>query len=169
MTESPHDERRRKRQAQQVVIRLRTGLQVTLLFTFYTAISSVLGLIFTVGPFGVLVVWSISLAADVVFVFGSIAAAVVSLSVAKSKRNSIALAAVITWLTYGIAAEIALQAFGTRGAGGSPLPDSFPSLGLVLLDAPLIGLAGVAFAAITPAVARERVKRFLAATPEREM
>jgi hypothetical protein len=141
-------------------------MQVTLLLAVYIAVSSALGLMLPIlwlGLVGVLVVWSTSIPADIVFAVGSIAAPVVGVAVAKSKRRSIALAAVITWLTYGIAAEIALRAFGTLLAGGSPPPDSFPSLGIVLFDAPLIGLAGVAFAALAPAFLRERVKRLLAA------
>jgi hypothetical protein len=147
------------------VNRVRTWLQIALLSAVYTGVSSVLGLIWWLGPIGVLVVWSTSIAADVVFVVGSIAAAVVGVTVAKSTRGSMALAGAITWLTYGIAAEIALRAFGTLLADGSPPPDG-PSLGIVLLDAPLIGIAGVAFAAIAPALLRERVKRLMASDAE---
>jgi hypothetical protein len=138
-------------------------LQVILLLIGYIAVSSVLGLIWWVGPFGVLVVWWTSTAADVVFVIGSIAGAVVGVTVAKSRRNSIALSGLIACLTYGIAAEVALSAFGALVGVGSPPPDGFPSLGMVLVDAPLLGIAGVAFAAIAPALLRERVKRFLEA------
>jgi hypothetical protein len=137
-----------------------------LLLAIYVAVSSVLGLLLWLGPVGVLVVWSMSIAADVVFVVGSIAGALVGVTVAKSTRGSIALAGVITWLTYGIAADIALKAFGTPLGGGSPPPDSFPNLGIVLVDAPLVGLAGVAFAAVAPALLRERVKRLLGADSE---
>jgi hypothetical protein len=147
------------------VNRPRAWIQGTLLLTAYVVVSSVLGLILLivwwVGPVGVLVVWSTSIAADVVFVIGSITAAVVGVAVTTSKRGSILRAAAITWLTYGIAAEIALSAFGTLVNGGSTMPDNFPSLPIVLFDAPLLGLAGMAFAAIAPALLRERVKRLL--------
>jgi hypothetical protein len=145
-------------------------MQVTLLLAVYIGVSSALGLmppiLWWLGPVGVLVVWSTSIPADIVFVVGSIVAAVAGVRVAKSTRGSIAVAAVITWLSYGIAAEIAFRAFATQVGGVSQAPDSFPSLGMVLIDAPLLGLAGVAFAAVAPALLRERVKRLLAADSE---
>jgi hypothetical protein len=145
--------------------RARAWLQAALLLAVYTAVSSFLGLILLLpwlGPLGLLVVWSASIAADIVFVIGSIAGAVAGVAVARSTRGSITLTAVITALTYGIAAEIAVRAFGGL-VGGSPPPQDFSNLGTVLVDAPLLGAAGVAFASITPALLRERVKRLLAA------
>jgi hypothetical protein len=155
----------------QAVSRPRVWLRVALLLAVYTGVSSVLGLVLLIpwlGPAGVLIVWSTSIAADVVFVIGSIGAVVAGVTLAKTTRGSIGLAAVITWLTYGISAELALGAFGALGNGGSSPPDSFPSLGIVLVDAPLLGLSGVAFAAIAPALMRERVKLLLTAGPGRQ-
>ena len=144
-------------------------LRVALLLALYTAVSSFLGLILLLpwlGLLGLLVVWSTSIAADVVFVIGSIAGAVAGVAVARTTRGSITLTAVITALTYGIAAEIALRAFSSLLNAGSPSPQDFTSLGTVLVDAPLLGLAGVAFASITPALLRQRIKRLLAADAE---
>ena len=145
--------------------RARVWLRVALLLALYTAVSSFLGLILLfpwLGPLGLLEVWSTSIAADIVFVTGSIAGAVAGVAVARSTRGSITLAAVITALTYGFAAEIALRAFSSLQTTGSPSSQDFASLGTVLVDAPLLGLAGVAFASIAPALLRERVKRLLA-------
>jgi hypothetical protein len=149
--------------------RARAWLQGALLLAVYTAVSSFLGLILLLpwlGPLGLLVVWSTSVPADVVFVIGSTAGAVAGVAVASSTRGSITLTAVITALTYGIAAEIALRAFSSVLNAGSPSSQAFSSLGTVLVDAPLLGLAGVAFASITPALLRKRVKRLLAAGAE---
>jgi hypothetical protein len=114
---------------------------------------------------GIIVEWSLSLVADVVFVVGSIGAAFVGVMVAKSRSGSIALTAVITWFRYCMAAEIASSASATLGGGGAQTlsPNSLSGLGTVIRDAPGYGLAGLAFAAVTPAFARERVKRLLAA------
>src|SRR5260370_24200850 len=95
--------------------RARPWLQAALLLVLYTAVSSFLGLILLLpwlGPLGPLVVWSTSIAADIVFVVGSIAGAVAGVAVARATRGSITLAAVITALTYRIPGEIALTAFG---------------------------------------------------------
>jgi hypothetical protein len=148
------------------VNRPRAWLLVALLLAAYIGLSSVLGLVLLImseGLLGVLLVWSTSIAADIVFVIGSIAGAVAGVTVAKSRRGSIALTAVIIWLTYGIAAEIALTAFSSLAQDASPTvsPDNLPNVGIVLADAPLLGLTGVAFASIVPTLLRERLRRLL--------
>jgi Na+-transporting NADH:ubiquinone oxidoreductase subunit NqrE len=153
------------------VHRPRAWLLVALLLAGYIGLSSVLGLVLLImseGLLGVLLVWSTSIAADIVFVIGSIAGAVAGVTLARSRRSSIALTAVITSLTYGIAAEIALIAFSglAQGTSPAPSPDNLPNLGIVLADAPLLGLAGVAFASVAPTLLRERVRRLLAPDAE---
>lgn len=140
---------------------------IILLLAFYIGISSFLGLI-VFGPVGIIVAWSLSLAADVVFVVGSITAAFVGVVVAKSARGSVALTAVITWVTYCGAAWIASRASATLGGGGpqTARPDNLPDLGIVMLNATRFGLVGLAFAAVIPALARKRVKRLLTAHAE---
>jgi len=146
--------------------RPRTWFLIVLFLVAYVALSSGLGLILLIvsaGLLGVLLVWSTSITADIVFVIGSIAGAVAGITLFRSRRGSIAVTLAITWLTYGIAADIALKAFGNllQGGAASAGSDNLPNLWIVLADAPLIGLAGVAFASVAPTLMRERIKRLL--------
>src|SRR5258708_38834547 len=94
--------------------RARPWLQAALLLVLYTAVSSFLGLILLLpwlGPLGLLAVWSTSIAADIVFVIGSIAGAAAGAgaghAVGRTARNYMTLSAGRIGPTYCIAAELA--------------------------------------------------------------
>jgi hypothetical protein len=144
---------------------------IALSLVAYVACSSVLGLILLIlasipthtdgaahiGPLATfLVAWSTSVVADAVFVIGSIAGAVAGVIVARrSGVGSIAVAAVAAWLTYTIAAALILGPVGMPGEGGPPAPGADDSFrGILIFVAPLIGIVGLVFAAVTPSIAR---------------
>lgn len=153
----------------------RAWLVIGLGLAMYVVASSVLGLIIPLiltsigaitpsGPVAAfLAVWSNNVGADVAFVAGSIASAVVGVLVAKTSTiRSIALAAVLTALTYMIAAGFGLQSpIGMPGEGGPPPPGAPNFNGIAILVTPLVGIVGVVFAAVAPAIARRSLAHFL--------
>jgi hypothetical protein len=120
-----------------------------------------------IGPVGAfLVAWSTSVVADAVFVIGSIVGAVAGVMVARrSVLGSIAVAAVVAWLTYTIAAALIVGPVGMPGEGGPPAPGADdPVRGFFILVAPLIGFVGLIFASVAPAMARP----YFFPSPQRE-
>ena len=136
--------------------------KILLCLALYVFGSSVLGLLLALlvslagevtpnGPVAMFLgFWSSSLAADVLFLGGSIGSGIAGVLVAKkSKLVSIALAAALTSLTYMLAIALINDVpFRVAGAGGGR-PDA-PSI----LLSPLFGLPGLVFAASAPAIAR---------------
>jgi hypothetical protein len=140
----------------------RVWLLIGLSLTVYTVVSSVLGealwILASVQHSNTrpvetfLGVWSASAIADAVFVAGSIATALAGAMVAKTYRiRSMALAALMTWLTYTIAASF-LPAVQSESS----------SWYTAYLFAPEVGFLGLIFAAVSPAIARGHLVRILA-------
>jgi len=89
-----------------------------------------------------------------------------TLSSADALFRSLALAGVLTWLTYTIAASFIVGPMGTPGEHGSPPPGAHdPCRGIVILVAPVFACVGLIFAAVAPTVARGYLVPFLANEP----
>jgi hypothetical protein len=115
-----------------------------------------------VGPAGVFAAaWSKSVTADIVFVVGSLASAGAGLLLTRrSKPRSIGLALLMTWITYTIAASLITGPVGMPGEGDPPEPGApDPVRTTLVLAAPLLGLFGLIFAAVAPALAADRLAR----------